>query len=176
MVSHVESLRHLAQLAREERDHERRQLALLELVFSILPVPTWIKRLEVVDGRPEFRMVRVNRAYQLRWQVAPEHYVDRLDRDVWPREIAEEFRANDIEAVNRSPVPFYTYEPVPERVQLTPEGTLVPVESDTEEKQIWRIAKAAEELGGETYVAGTAWDLDRGELAKIAQLLTEPGP
>lgn len=144
-------------LAREEQQSDRDQLRVISLLIDLNPFPQWIKRLDTEpSGAPAFRMLRINAAYERRWGIKRERYEGKLDSEVWPPDIAESFRDNDLVAVGKAPEPYLTWERVPDLAsrRATPNGEEVPV---------WRIAKVATRAGAEVYVAGIAVRSDEVE-------------
>ena len=145
-------------LAREERVADVNKLRIVSLLIDLNPFPQWIKRLDQNEfGVPQWRMMRINAAYERRWGVTREEYENKLDEEVWGPEVAADFAKNDFMAVEQSPEPYITVERVPEVPKGDPPG------SHGVEVPIWRIAKVATSAGGEIYVAGIAIRLDEIE-------------
>ena len=79
----------------------------LALAFQNLPCPVWIKDRDL-------RMVYINRAYSKIYDIPTERYVGKLDTDVWPPEIAEQFKQGDERVLNGEDI-CYAIERVPNR-------------------------------------------------------------
>lgn len=144
----VEDLRELAGLATQQRRLERVELSLVRTIVDVAPIPMWVKRLET---RGRFRMLFVNPAYERQWGIASSDYAGKLDVDVWPREAAEAFRANDQRAVDSAPAALYTTELVPTFASPVGDGG-TPIE--------WNICKVAVDSGASVLVAGIAWPVE----------------
>lgn len=70
-----------------------------------MPGPAWMKDVNS-------RMLLLNDAYTSEWSISRWRYVGKLDKDVWPEMIAEQFVENDQEVI-KCECPIRTYEQVP---------------------------------------------------------------
>jgi len=128
-------------MASEEYRATREDRAMLYAALDALPVPFWIKEPDERDGR----MVWINNAYSLRWAVPKEKYVGARDSEVWGAELALTFARNDMAALEASPRPYFTEEPVPEVPGDPLEGA-----------PIWQIIKQSIEWKDRSCVVGIA--------------------
>lgn len=107
-LEHLEEL--TARLNREEQ-RERQVTAYLMDFMRSLPFPAWVKD-------KAFRMVYLNPAYTAQFGIEKLAYEGKTDFDLWPPEIAAQYRAND-ESVIASNTPHSSIERVPATVGRT---------------------------------------------------------
>ncbi|HWP58634.1 MAG TPA: PAS domain S-box protein [Candidatus Acidoferrales bacterium] len=80
-------------LRRKQIEQElRRREALLQQVIDESTNVIWVKS---VEGRYQF----INRRYEQLFHVSRERVKDKTDHDLFPKEIADEFRANDLRVI-----------------------------------------------------------------------------
>lgn len=104
MPSAILQLRQLSErMEARERGRSLGEDALAAFVQSV-PLPAWVKD---KNGM----MLYINEHYTRAYGVSPQDYIGRTDAEVWGRETAERFRANDL-AVMESGLPYYAVEPV----------------------------------------------------------------
>ncbi len=80
------------------------------LVLQHMPLPAWYKD---ADGKMRF----INSAYTLAFQIRPEEYIGRKDRDIWPPDTATQFARSD-DKVKHHGVEMHFVEEVPDRAMM----------------------------------------------------------
>ena len=93
----------ITQLAREINTIE-----VLESTLDGLMHPVWINGIHYLDSpnefgnMVEFRMIRINTAYQHEYEISQNEYAGKLSYQVWrDRAVAESFHLNDLEALRK---------------------------------------------------------------------------
>lgn len=98
----------LGELEREV-SNLRSELVLVGALSNDLPIPMWLKDL---DGR----MIYLNKRYEQQFLsplgLTAADYLGKKDSDIWPPEVAEKYRANDLKA-QQSDEPVITFELIP---------------------------------------------------------------
>lgn len=100
----------------------------LEATLDGIDHPIWINavvRLEKPNERGhlvEFRMVRVNKAYQRAYKISQQEYSGKTAFDVWPEAVAQVFYDNDLKALREGTI--RTSETFPESA-LDPTSKLI---------------------------------------------------
>lgn len=87
----------------------RSNLQTLSAVKNDLPVPVWLKD---NNGKMLFVNSEYERLFLFPINKTKADYIGKYDSDIWPKETAEEYRANDIKAM-QSNGPLYTVEQIP---------------------------------------------------------------
>lgn len=145
MTAHGEIIRYKA--IRSESDTQ----TILEAYLDSLPGPAWIKEVVTEDGEKVFRMLLINKEYELKYGVSRHYYKGKTDFEVWAhKESAKEFYEADIQ--------IYKLKKSKRYKETFPRNALLPVSQDNPliTRDIW---KGAVELpGGRWGVAGLAID------------------
>jgi PAS domain S-box-containing protein len=126
----------LAQKANQQRALEKGQHAALRALIDSLKYPVWLKD-------EDSRMVVINKAYQKKFGITAKEYEGKTDFDVWDKETAEQFRKNDLEALDKFSH-LETFEVVP----------------TTKGPEELYIIKTALEIDGKRYIKGEAIKVD----------------
>lgn len=64
----------------------------LQALIMCCPYPMWFKD-------TEFKMVFLNKAYELEFGVTVQEYNNKFDENIWPEDVAVEYRQNDLQVL-----------------------------------------------------------------------------
>lgn len=110
-------------------------IEVLETTLDGLNHPIWLNNVVHLD-KPnergqmvEFRMARINEAYQTAYQISNQEYKGKTSYEVWPEHIADVFYENDLEALRKGSV--RTSETYPSSA-TDPNATLLTMKIDKE--------------------------------------------
>jgi PAS domain-containing protein len=105
-------------------------MLLLQTTGDHFPFPMWTKdvRSVMIDMNDEYE-----RVFLKPFGITKEQYINKKDDDIWPEEVAEKFRQNDLQALKQRR-PYITVEMIPNAA-----GVMEP----------WNVIKFRLEIGGE---------------------------
>lgn len=129
-------LSELASKANESRRIERGKMHAMRALIDALKYPVWLKD---EDGR----MIIINKAYTDKFGIEAKDYEGRFDADIWPQEVADQYKQNDSEALAKNGH-LEAFETVP----------------TTKGAELLYIIKTALEIDGKKYVKGEALKVD----------------